>query len=80
MTGRSKALDLSPEEFAIIESALQTQSKILNVQAKAGASKARERLNAVKNVLTRLAQQRPTSQAKSPKCTVSFFGMSRIFG
>jgi hypothetical protein len=56
----------------VIESALHTQSKILNVQAEAGGSAARQRLNEVKRLLALLSQQKP---AKTPeRCPRGAFG------
>ncbi|MCX7559099.1 hypothetical protein OS190_05925 [Sulfitobacter sp. F26204] len=55
-------LIVSDQELAVIEAALHTQSKILDVQASAGSTAARSRLNEVKKVLASLAQQKPTEQ------------------
>lgn len=75
---KTQKLEVSAEQLAVIESALHTQSKILNVQARAGGNGARLRLNEVKNVLAALAQQKPTSPtATGPS---RWFGMARIFG
>ena len=82
MSGQHKQLEFSAGEFAVIESALQTQSKILDVQATAGAEAALTRLNEVKRVLARFEQLKP---AEERTCRVrnSFSGwlsVSRLFG
>lgn len=53
-----KKLDVSQDELAVLEAALHTQVKILGVQAAAGGSGARRRLNEVKRVLVRISQER----------------------
>lgn len=58
-----KALDLTPEEIDIIEGALQTQEKILQVQSRAGADSTvltrLDRLKDVSRTLRRHAAQPP---------------------
>ena len=63
MFDKPQTLEVSKEDFDVIEAALHTQSQILNVQASAGGQGARERLNAVKRILSTLSQQRPTKQS-----------------
>ena len=75
---RTQKLEVSPEQLAVIEAALHTQSKILNVQARAGGNAARLKLNEVKKVLTALAQQKPVARTQTQPAR--WFGMSRIFG
>lgn len=67
MLDKSQTLEISAEEFEVIEAALQTQSQILNVQASAGGNAALTRLNQVKRVLARLAQQNPKPRAETAR-------------
>ncbi|NNE52623.1 MAG: hypothetical protein HKN30_09505 [Sulfitobacter sp.] len=69
MLGRQKPLEISPEQLDVIEAALHTQTKILHVQAEAGGSADREKLNAVKRTLAHIVQQRPakTDASKAPR-------------
>lgn len=72
---------VSDQELAVIEAALHTQSKILNVQASAGGAAARARLNEVKEVLATLAQQKPTEQNPRRRWFgFAWTGWSRISG
>tara|TARA_R110002049_G_scaffold10127_6_gene50582 strand:+ start:52094 stop:52333 length:240 start_codon:yes stop_codon:yes gene_type:complete len=71
MLDKQQKLEISPAELAVIEAALHTQSKILHVQASAGGTAARTRLNEVKRVLARIAQQTPAPQAP---CRTRAFG------
>ncbi len=83
MFERSPKLKISVEELAVIEAALHTQSKILNMQASAGGDTARARLNEVKRLLSSLAQRKPagkTNQTKAPFWGFRFPGLSRICG
>lgn len=80
MTDRQQKLEISAEDFAVIEAALHTQSKILHVQATAGGKDANTRLNQVKRTLSTLAQQKPVENDRPPCPPVRWFGMSRIFG
>jgi len=73
-------LEISQEELAVIEAALHTQSKILNVQAGAGGKSARKRLNEVKSVLALVSQHRCSEAEPCAKPVTGWFGMSRIFG
>ena len=66
-------VDLSTHDLELIESALQTQEKILAVQSRAGGNAAKIRLNELKSVLRRVRRQNP--QAAKSKCrTVSSWG------
>lgn len=73
-------LEISQDELAVIEAALHTQSKILNVQAGAGGKAARKRLNEVKSVLALVSQHRCVETEPCAKPVTGWFGMSRIFG
>lgn len=55
MKPETKKLEISQTELSVIADALQTQQKILNLQAEAGKPEARQRLNAVKRLLARLS-------------------------
>lgn len=74
MLDKSRKLEISEDEFALIEDALQTQSQILNVQANAGGAMARRRLNVVKRMLARMAHERPQAETTGQKpCKASSF-------
>jgi len=77
MFDRHKKLEISPEELAVIEAALHTQSKILNVQASAGGNTARRRLNEVKRVLARLSAQKPAETRPRCRTAAGWFGRTR---
>ena len=62
MLDNNKKIEVSAEQLEVIESALHTQSKILNVQAEAGGDTARRRLNEVKRLLAQLSQHKPAAQ------------------
>ncbi|WP_372992429.1 hypothetical protein [Sulfitobacter sp.] len=79
MFDEKQKLEISQEELALIEAALHTQSKILGVQASAGGAKALTRLNDIKRVLAKIAQQKPV-KAQKPKTGGVFLSMSRMFG
>ena len=52
-------LEVSQKDLELIEAALETQSKILRVQASAGGKGARGRLNEIKRLLASIEAQRP---------------------
>ncbi|AXI47485.1 hypothetical protein C1J03_16620 [Sulfitobacter sp. SK012] len=52
-------LDVSCKELDLIESALETQSKILQVQVNAGTEDVLGKLNDVKRLLTQIDNARP---------------------
>jgi hypothetical protein len=80
MLKKQKKVEVSPTQLAVIESALHTQSKILEVQAEAGGSIARRRLNEVKTLLVQLAQQKPAEPKARCNRARGWFGVSRISG
>lgn len=81
MFDKQKKLDVSEDELAVIEAALHTQAKILNVQAVAGGSGARRRLNEVKRVLVQVSSQREGSKCTSTRRSVlGWFGLARSAG
>jgi hypothetical protein len=80
MLEKQQKIDVSPAQLAVIEAALHTQSKILDVQAEAGGSTARRRLNEVKTLLAQLAQQKPAEPMRRRSRARNWFGRSRIFG
>ncbi len=59
MSALTLSLELTETDFAMIESALETQEKILAVQARAGGDTANDRLSALRSVMRRLRRQRP---------------------
>lgn len=59
-------VNFSPEELTLIESALQTQEKILSLQSRAGASAAREKLTDLKALLRRIEATAPTARRSDP--------------
>lgn len=63
MTGDTHNLDLTKQDLELIETALQTQEKILSVQSRAGGDTARAQLNDLKGLLRRLRRQTPTPNA-----------------
>ncbi len=80
MFDTQQKLEMSCAELEVIETALHTQSKILNVQARAGGSIARTRLNEVKRVLAHIAQQKTTKGKPCRRSLFSWFAKSRTFG
>ncbi len=80
MFDKPQTLEVSAEELAVIEAALHTQSKIWDVQANAGGSEARGRLNQIKRVLANIGQQKPRPAAQKAPRKCGSFWMSRIFG
>ncbi len=67
MADEIHSVDLTAHDLELIETALQTQEKILSVQSRAGGSAARTRLNDVKGLMRRLRRQTPGPQsAASP--------------
>ncbi|OAN77704.1 hypothetical protein A8B82_12390 [Sulfitobacter sp. EhC04] len=72
MLDNQQKIAVSAEQLEVIESALHTQSKILNVQAEAGGNAARQRLNEVKGLLAQLSQQKPAATSK--RCTRGALG------
>ena len=78
MLEKQQKLEISREQLDVIESALHTQSKILYVQADAGGSGARAKLNEVKRVLAHLASQKPTDKHPAGSLLGGWFGVSRL--
>jgi len=60
MLDDTHAVDLTRQDFELIEAALQTQEKILSVQSRAGGGAAQARLNDLKGLMRRLRRQTPT--------------------
>lgn len=77
MLEKQKKLEVSPDQLEVIEAALHTQSKILNVQAEAGGNAARLRLNEVKRLLAQLSQEKPTDTRTCRSRSLGWFGRSR---
>ncbi len=64
------SVDLTPQQFAVIEAALHTQEKILSVQSLAGQDRvAANKLSELKTVLKSLRRQSP-----APSDRPSMFG------
>jgi hypothetical protein len=80
MLDEKQKLEISQDDLALIEAALQTQSKILGVQASAGGSNALGRLNDVKRVLATIAQQRNVKRTPAVPTKGLFLSMARMFG
>ena len=60
MISNKQCVDLTPQEIAVIQSALQTQEKILSVQSRAnGDETVRARLGELKRVLKSLRRHSP---------------------
>ena len=73
-------LDVTQDEIAVIHAALETQAKILTVQAGAGGSGARRRLNEVKKVLARVSSQYESSSKRRFRFGLGWFGFARTSG
>jgi hypothetical protein len=80
MFDRQQKLEISPDETAVIEAALHTQSKILAVQAGTGSRSARQRLNEVKRVLARIEASKPAAVAPSCRPRIGWFSRSGLPG
>jgi len=78
MFDKQKKLEISPDELQVIEDALQTQSKILHIQANAGGTGASRRLNDVKRVLSHISQQKPRDAKPRCRSRLGWFGSSRV--
>ncbi|WP_298919857.1 hypothetical protein [uncultured Roseobacter sp.] len=68
MLDNSQNLDLTAKDIEMIESALQTQKKILSVQSQAGGSGARRKLTDLKHLIKRInrsARTTPTEPVQS---------------
>ena len=70
-------LEVTQDELVVIEAALETQTKILTVQAGAGGSGARRRLNEVKKVLTRISDQREGAKKRRRWYSLGWFAQTR---
>jgi hypothetical protein len=71
----------SQDQLRIIEAALHTQSKILAVQASAGGSAVRDKLNDVKEVLARVGQlKKPVRLKPCARIGMGWLGMSSTAG
>lgn len=67
MINSKHSVDLSPQDIAVIESALHTQEKILSMQTRAGGDgSAASRLTELKTTLRNLRKQNPLSGRASP--------------
>ncbi len=80
MFDAQEKLDVTQDDLAVIEAALQTQAKILHVQAAAGGSGARRRLNEVKRVLVQVTQKRDVDRQAPRRSILGWFGIARSLG
>ena len=80
MFDKQQKLDVTQDELAVIEAALHTQAKILGVQALAGGSGARRRLNEVKRVLAAVEQQKPSDEQRRRRSVFNWLGAARTIG
>ncbi len=79
MTEETKKLEVSQNELELIASALETQSKILHVQASAGGHGAVARLNEVKRVLANISSQQEKPRQNRPSQS-GMWGLLRSMG
>lgn len=79
MTDTIKKLEVSQDELALIADALETQSKILSMQASAGGQAALTRLNAVKRVLAMVSSERDPARRR-PALTGGLGSLLRMMG
>ncbi len=79
MNIKTKKLEVSQSELELIASALETQTKILNMQASAGGHGALARLNEVKRLLTAVSSQREKGSVARPQQT-GVWGLLRSMG
>jgi hypothetical protein len=70
-------LDVNQDQMDMIEAALHTQSKILNMQAEAGGSGARDKLNEIKSLLALLGQQKKRQTPRTSDLATGWFCMTR---
>ncbi|KIN64334.1 hypothetical protein Z946_3225 [Sulfitobacter noctilucicola] len=77
MFAKAHQLDVTASDLKVIEAALHTQTKILDVQAAAGGAAARSQLNEVKRVLAHVSQQKPVKSLAS-NCN-SWFNLRCLF-
>tara|TARA_R100001369_G_C3259788_1_gene157877 strand:+ start:197 stop:445 length:249 start_codon:yes stop_codon:yes gene_type:complete len=69
MNNKTKKLEVSRDELDLIASALETQMKILNMQANAGGHGALARLNEVKRLLATVSSRRDKGKPSGPQKT-----------
>lgn len=79
MTNMIKKLEISQTELELIASALETQTKILRMQASAGGHGALSRLNEVKRVLATVTSQREAGRV-TRKTDNGWIGLLRSMG
>ncbi len=80
MTEESKKLEVSPDELDLIASALETQTKILRMQASAGGHGAVKRLNEVKRLLANISSQREPLRTIRNNNPAGLWGLLRSMG
>ncbi|MGB3243078.1 MAG: hypothetical protein WBB25_00975 [Sulfitobacter sp.] len=74
MFNAQKKLEVTQDELAVIQAALETQAKILTVQAGAGGSGARRRLNEVEKVLAQTVRHRDVKGKRRTRFGLGWFG------
>jgi hypothetical protein len=74
-----KKLEISQSELDLIANALETQTKILHMQASAGGHGALTRLNEVKSVLATVSSQRDKKSHRRTEPS-GFWGLLRSMG
>jgi ribosomal protein L29 len=79
MTEETQKLEISRDELDLIASALETQTKILRMQASAGGHGAVARLNEVKRVLANITSQKDAPR-QNRHCPVGLWGLLRSMG
>ncbi len=79
MTDKTKKLEISQSELDLIANALETQTKILNMQASAGGHGALAKLNEVKRLLATVSSQADKPRARRPE-TNGLWGLLRSIG
>ncbi len=80
MTEENKNLEVSPEELDIIASALETQTKILRMQASAGGHGAVKRLSELKGLLAKVSNQREPLRPIRNNNQAGLWGLLRSMG
>ncbi|KEJ89902.1 hypothetical protein [Sulfitobacter donghicola] len=79
MTEMTKKLEISHDELELIASALETQTKILRMQASAGGHGAKKRLDEVRRVLATVTRQTKKTHSTSVQQS-GFWGLLRSMG
>jgi hypothetical protein len=73
-------LDLTAKDLALIETALQTQAKILSLQSQAGAAGARQQLTDLSRLKKRIGRAQPVISARPGKWNPAHLARSIFSG